>query len=236
MRISLTCILLMISCLCRAGDDKEALKKLLAYPDAFINSGAAYHIRYDMTITGGAKNAERQGSITVDYYSKGSKKRMVMGDKQELMLKDNIMLTANHEMQLITIAADTTVTRGKTGSQVIAEFSSWLDEDTRVQRFSCDHPQCFRVTFQDHEHYSTMELHFGKGKKALPLKIRGTFLAKYQRYDTMTINYKSWDKKWKAPGDFPGFGKYVVRRDKRFKKRDQWNNYQFYQPKILPEK
>lgn len=224
MRIIFSLIALFLT-LCSFGQKSE-LKELCRELDATLNQDKPVHMHYDLTIVG-KKGGEDKAAIAMDWYKKGDKQRMVMGNMQEVVKERNTVMVVNHLQKTISVENDTS---GKFTFSVVKELNSFIDSAATVSKTIESGTEKYILTYPAGYVYSKVELSFSSKTKSL-LKIYTLFTpADYQPYHSMEVSYSVWNTNWKPDTGFPHMEKYLERSGTTFRLQESCKAYRLFQP------
>ncbi len=205
---------------------KAELKERCNEIQKVLKENKPFRMEYVMTVTP-KENEGQAENMRVSFYKSGENYKMIMGELQEVIIKDNLTLVLNHPQKMLSVQEEKLNLADQT---IIGPLLQIIDNATTcVQKLDKDLVS-YILTFSDNMLYQKLELTFSRKNNALT-----ALYAEYSRnypepYASVKVNYTTWDLKWIPEKNFPNVENYIVKSEGRYKAQPAWNKYHFYQP------
>ena len=204
-------------------------EELAQYCDAMVkefSNQKPFHVSYTLTVIGKSDQPEKE-SMDFNFYKSGNSCRSVMGNVQEMIQSDRLLVLVNHLERFIQVQEGKTDELSKT--LIMADYTILLKEAKSVSKKTDQTFSTFTLYFQPNHTYAMMRFVFNTRTKAIYSMYSEFNPALQEPYFSTEMVYKKIDKGWKPEAGFPGFSSYVVKKGSRYEAQPAWKNYTMQQ-------
>ena len=221
--------LLIFSILCLTSyAQKPELKVLCAGIEDLYKQTKPLHLEYTMTMVGTGMSPGTE-HISVNIFKDDKKVKMKMGQAQDIVQDNGIVIMANHIQKLIMVSVDT----GKSVSPdlLLGDLTELIDSAASIDVKKDKGLTTYTLRFGNDFVYTLLKMRFSDKTKHVDM-IYSEFSPMYpEPYYSLQVDYKKWDLDWKPEHNFPNMKDFVSKQaNGKYIPAGIYTKYEIFQP------